>query len=205
VNATLQAAAAQAVVPVLRCADAEDAVATARACARAGMRVIELTCTTPEVERALEELRGDGLVLGLGTITDRVQVRTAARAGAAFVVSFKGFIDMVEEARQAGLPAIPAALTPTEVAACVDAGAEVVKLFPARLIEPAYLRDLAAVMPGVRCMVTGGVPATAEAVRPWLDAGAVAVGIGSDLGTARTVGADAVEQRARAIAALGAH
>jgi 2-dehydro-3-deoxyphosphogluconate aldolase/(4S)-4-hydroxy-2-oxoglutarate aldolase len=194
--------ASQAVIPVLRSADVDDAVATARACAAGGLRVVELTCSTPRVEHALEALREDGLVVGLGTVTERRQVQLAADTGAAFVVSYRHFDGMVDEAHGLGLRAIPGALTPTEVAGCVDAGADVVKLFPGRLIEPAYLRDLVAVLPGVRLMVTGGIRATTDDVRRWLGAGALAVGVGSDLGTVASRGADVVEQRARALAAL---
>ncbi|HEX7291868.1 MAG TPA: hypothetical protein VF250_12150, partial [Conexibacter sp.] len=82
----LAALAAQRVVPVLRTADVEDAVATARACAAAGLRAIELTRTTPDVERALEALCEDeGLLLGLGTVLHADQVAAAAAAGARFV------------------------------------------------------------------------------------------------------------------------
>ena len=113
----IEAIAAQGIVPVLRSPDVDDAVRTARACAEAGMRVIELTCTTPSVELALEALRRDDLVLGLGTVTQADQVRRAAEAGATYVVSFAAPAGMVNTARELGLAAIPGAFTPTEVAA----------------------------------------------------------------------------------------
>ena len=200
----LEQIAAQRVIPVLRSADVADAVATARACAAAGMRAIELTRTTPDVERALEALRDDGLLLGLGTVTHRDQVAAAARAGARFVVSFTAPAGMVEAAHEHGLAAIPGAFTPTEVAACAAAGADAVKLFPARAATPAYLGDLRAVLPGVRVLATGGLRATADSAGAWLAAGALAVGVGSELGTAAEHGATEVERRARAaLAALG--
>ena len=171
--------AAQRVIPVLRTADVDDAVATARACAAAGMRAIELTRTTPDVERALLALRDDeGLVLGLGTVTHRDQVARAVAAGARFVVSFTAPVGMVEEAHAHGLPAIPGAFTPTEVAACAAAGADAVKLFPARALPPACVRDLHAVMPDVPLVATGGLRASADSAGAWLAAGALAVGIG---------------------------
>ena len=190
--------AAQRVVPVLRTADVEDAVATARACASAGMRVIELTRTTPDVERALEQLRDDGLVLGLGTVTHRDQVRDAARAGARFVISFTAPAGMVEIAHELGLAAIPGALTPSEIAACVADGADAVKVFPARELSPAYLHDLRAVLPELRVTATGGLRATTDSAGAWLAAGAIAVGIGSELGSVARVGAAEVRRRARA-------
>lgn len=195
----LDAIARQRVVPVLRSADVEDAVATARALASAGMNVIELTRSTPDVLQALEQLRDDeGLVLGLGTVTAAGQVRDAVAAGARFVVSFTFPAGMVATAAELGVPAIPGALTPTEVLACLDEGAPAVKLFPGRAVSPAYLRDLRAVMPELRALVTGGLTADAESLRPWFDAGAFAVGLGSELGTVAELGAGEVRRRARA-------
>jgi 2-dehydro-3-deoxyphosphogluconate aldolase / (4S)-4-hydroxy-2-oxoglutarate aldolase len=197
--ATLDAIAAQRVVPVIRTADAEDAVATARACAAGGLRVVELTCTTPNVTAALKALRDDDVVAGLGTVTTVEEVRGAAAMGAAFVVSYTNPPGFVTAAHAAGLAAIPGALTPTEVAACLRDGADAVKLFPARAISPAHLRDLRAVMPGLRAMATGGV--AAADIPAWLAAGADAVGIGSELGTVAGVGAGAVRERAAALLA----
>ena len=186
----------QRVVPVLRTDDPDDAVLTARACARAGMSVVELTRSTPRVLDALRELRNDELVLGLGTLTDVGQIGPAVAAGARFVVSFATPPGMVDHARRLGVTAIPGALTPTEVLGSVQAGADLVKLFPARLVQPSYVRDLRAVIPGLRVLVTGGIQANLSSVRPWLEAGAAALGLGSDLGTVARVGADEVERRA---------
>lgn len=194
----LERIAAQRVLPVLRAADVDDAVATARACARAGMSVIELTRTTPDVERALRELGDDHLLLGLGSVTRAEQVRPAVDAGARFVVSFAVCDRVVEAAAGLAVTPIPGALSPTEVLRCLHAGAPAVKLFPARILRPAFLRDLSAVIPGLRALVTGGIPASREGIAPWLDAGALAVGIGGELGTVAQHGAHEVERRARA-------
>jgi 2-dehydro-3-deoxyphosphogluconate aldolase/(4S)-4-hydroxy-2-oxoglutarate aldolase len=200
----LERIAAQRVVPVLRSGDVADAVATARACARAGMEVIELTHSTPDVEIAIRELSRDGVTVGVGTVTSAAQVEPAIAAGAAFVVSFTAPEGMVQAARALGVPAIPGALTPTEVADCLAQGAPAVKLFPARGLAPAYLRDLRAVMPQLRAIVTGGLRASAEDVVPWLEAGALAVGLGGDIGTAVADGAEEVERRAREALAAAA-
>jgi 2-dehydro-3-deoxyphosphogluconate aldolase / (4S)-4-hydroxy-2-oxoglutarate aldolase len=187
----------QRVVPVLRSGDVEDAIATARACAGAGMTVIELTHSTPGVEWAVSALRDEGLLVGVGTITNADQVRHAVEAGAEFVVSFALVPEMVQVATALRIPAIPGAYTPSEVAACLRAGAPAVKIFPAREHSPAYLRDLRAVMPELRAIVTGGLSASAAEIRPWLEAGALAVGLGSDLGSVANDGAEQVERRAR--------
>lgn len=188
---------AQGAFPVLRSASVEDAVATARAAAAAGMSVIELTRSTPGVEAAIAELAGDGLTVGLGTVTGPDQVEAAAAAGAAFVVSFAAPDRALERARELGLEAIPGTFTPSEALAARQAGAAIVKLFPARLLSPAYLRDLRAVMPELEAIPTGGIALDDGSIGAWLTAGALAVGIGSDLGGAATIGADAVTERAR--------
>jgi 2-dehydro-3-deoxyphosphogluconate aldolase/(4S)-4-hydroxy-2-oxoglutarate aldolase len=194
------AIAAQGVLPVIRARDTGDAVATARAMRRAGLRVVELTHSTPDVEAALRALRDDdGLVLGLGTIAAAGQVAPAVAAGARFVVSYARPAGFLAAARAAGVLAIPGFFTPHEAAAAVADGADTVKLFPARLAAPAYLRDLRAVLPGLRVLPSGGI--ALGAVAPWLEAGALAVGVGSELGTVAEVGTDEVERRVRA--ALG--
>jgi 2-dehydro-3-deoxyphosphogluconate aldolase/(4S)-4-hydroxy-2-oxoglutarate aldolase len=195
----------QRVIPVLRTRDCADAVATARACLRGGMTVIELTYSIPGVEEALRELTGDDkVVVGMGTVTSAAQVWSSVELGARFIVSYGFDPEVVATGVELGTPTVPGALTPSEVAACRRAGATAVKLFPARLIEPSYLGDLMAVMPGLKLVVTGGIPSTQEGIRPWLAGGAVAVGVGSSLGTAGADGADEVERRARALVQTGA-
>jgi len=194
--------AVQRVVPVIRCADPEDAVLTARAAAAAGMRVVEMTLTTPRVHDALRELRGDGLVIGLGSLLRDADVAPAVEAGAGFVVTFGAVPGFVAAAREAGVPAAQGALTPGEVLSADQAGADAVKIFPARVVSPAYLRDLAAVLPDVRLVPTGGIgPGD---VGPWLDAGAWAVGLGASLGTVAGVGTNEVERRCRGALAAAA-
>jgi len=165
--------AAQRIVPVLRTADVEDAVATARACAAAGLRAIELTRTTPDVERALEALREDGLLLGLGTVTDRAQVAAAAHAGARFVVSFHAPAGMVAEAHAHGLAAIPGAFTPgglygisklglvsatvTLATSLGPLGINVNAIAPGLVMNDAGYRSLAEDSP-IRAAIAAGIP-----------------------------------------------
>jgi 2-dehydro-3-deoxyphosphogluconate aldolase/(4S)-4-hydroxy-2-oxoglutarate aldolase len=204
VNGVLSAIAAQRVIPVLRSSDAGDAVETARACARAGMRVVELTKSIPEVESVVAALAGEGLVLGVGTIRDPAEIVPIAAAGAAFAVSFGRPDGFVAAAHAAGLAAIPGAMTPTEILACLADGADAVKLFPAHLLTARYLRDVAPLFPGLRVIATGGLGADAASLRPWFDGGALAVGLGGDLGTVAAVGAEEVERRCRAALAAAA-
>jgi 2-dehydro-3-deoxyphosphogluconate aldolase/(4S)-4-hydroxy-2-oxoglutarate aldolase len=188
--------ARQRVLPVLRCADAEDALATARAAAAAGCAVVELTMSTRNVEAAIAPLVEEGLVVAVGTVRDAADVARLAAAGASLVVSFWNPPGFVAAATAAGIPAIPGGFTASELAAAAADGAAAVKLFPASPAGPEYLGALRPLLPEVRLLVTGGIEP--DGVRPWLDAGALAVGLGSKLGTVGTVGAAEVERRCRA-------
>jgi 2-dehydro-3-deoxyphosphogluconate aldolase / (4S)-4-hydroxy-2-oxoglutarate aldolase len=188
--------ARQRVLPVLRCRDADDTLATARAAAAAGCRVVEVTMSTPGVEAAIGPLVADDLVVAVGTVHDAADVPRLAEAGASLVVSFWNPPGFVAAATTAGIPAIPGGFTTHELAAAQADGAAAVKLFPASLADPGYLGALRPLLPGLRLLVTGGIEP--GGVRPWLDAGALAVGLGSNLGTAATVGAAEVESRCRA-------
>src|SRR5215213_9794546 len=194
--------ARQRVLPVLRCADADDTIATARAAVAAGCRIVEVTMSTPGVEAAIAPLVADGLTVAVGTVRDPDEVGRVAAAGASLVVSFWNPPGFVAAAEAAGITAIPGGFTPAELAAAVEDGAATVKLFPASLAEPAYLPALRPLLFALKPLVTGGIEP--DGVRPWLDAGALAVGLGSTLGTAATVGADEVERRCRAALAAAA-
>ena len=187
--------ARQRVLPVLRCADAEDAIVTARAAGAAGCRLVEVTMSTPGVEAAIEPLVADGLVVAVGTVRHAADVPRLAAAGASLVVSFWNPPGFVAAAAVAGIPAIPGGFTTHELAAAQADGAAAVKLFPASLAGPGYLTALRPLLPELRLLVTGGI--APDGVGEWLDAGALAVGLGSNLGTAATVGADEVERRCR--------
>jgi 2-dehydro-3-deoxyphosphogluconate aldolase / (4S)-4-hydroxy-2-oxoglutarate aldolase len=196
----LEELAAQRVVPVLRCADAVDAIATARAAAAGGFGIVELTMTTSSVLEAAATLTAEGVTVGLGTIRSAADVPQATIAGARFVVSFWNPPGFVAAAREAGVPAIAGGLTPGELGAAQDEGAAALKLFPAAAVNPDYLRILRPVLGPVRVLPTGGIQANADAIRPWLEAGAFAVAVGGALGTARTVGAPEVERRCSELA-----
>jgi 2-dehydro-3-deoxyphosphogluconate aldolase / (4S)-4-hydroxy-2-oxoglutarate aldolase len=164
--------------------------------------MVEVTMSTPGVEAAIAPLVADGLLVAVGTVRDAADVPRLADAGASLVVSFWRPPGFVAAARAAGIPAIPGGFTPQELAQAVDEGAAAVKLFPASLAEPAYLSALRPLLPELKLLVTGGIEP--EGVRPWLEAGALAVGLGSKLGTASSVGAEEVERRCRSALAAAA-
>ncbi len=167
------------------------------------VRAIEVTMTTPGALDALAALRadvGDGVVLGAGTVLDAETARLAVLAGARFVVAPTFSPRVVEICHRYDVVAVPGAYTPTEILAAWDAGADLVKIFPAGGLGPGYLRELRGPLPHVRCIVTGGV--TAENAGAFLAAGAVAVGVGSSLVDAAAVARGdypAITARARSL------
>ena len=191
----LEELARQRILPVLRCKDAEDTIATARATAAAGCRVVEVTLSTPRAEDAIAPLVADGLVVAVGTVPDASAVQRLADLGASLVVSFWNPPGFVAAAAEAGIPAIPGGFTTHELATAHADGAAAVKLFPAGHTDPSFITSLRPLLPDLRLLVTGGIEP--DGVRSWLDAGALAVGLGSRLGTAATVGAAEVERRCR--------
>ena len=151
--------------------------------ADAGVRLFEVTFDAPSAEAdlaaVLEHLRArsDGPFLaGAGTILGRGQLESARRAGADFAVAPLLNPALISTAVAEGLPFVPGAFTPTEVAAAWAAGATFVKLFPAAAVGPSFVRDLRGPLPEVQLIPTGGIDASDA--RDYLDAGAAAVGIG---------------------------
>jgi len=176
----------QRVLPVVRTASAGEAVEAAHTLVDAGLTTLELTATTPDWETALVRVR-DGspqTTIGLGTVTDAETARAAVDAGASFLVSPWPCSEVRELALAARVPFIEGAFSPGEVAAGVRHGP--VKVFPAHVLGPAYLRSLRQLLPTAMLIPTGGI--ALEDVPAWLDAGALAVGVGSDLWAGDTAG-----------------
>jgi len=144
-----------------------------------GIRLVEVTADTPGALEAVRAAAESGVAVGAGTIASVEAARAFAEAGAAFLVSPGTKADVVRAAVELGVPAVPGALSPTEVAAAVDAGADAVKLFPAGLGGPDYLRALRGPFSRVAFVPTGGI--RPEDVGSWLDAGAACVGLGASL------------------------
>jgi 2-dehydro-3-deoxyphosphogluconate aldolase / (4S)-4-hydroxy-2-oxoglutarate aldolase len=138
-----------------------------------------VTAETPGAIEAVRQAADAGAPVGAGTIRSVEEARSFAEAGAAFLVSPGTDPDVVRTAVDLGVPAVPGALSPTEITAALAAGATAVKLFPAGLGGPAYLRALRGPFPDVRFVPTGGIEL--EDVRGWIDAGAACVGLGSAL------------------------
>lgn len=154
--------------------------------ADAGARIFEVTFDAPTAAEDIGELRArlagrsDGpFLVGAGTILRRNQLEAARRAGAEFAVAPFLDVSLVDTAVSEHLPFIPGAFTPSEVHTAWSAGATFVKLFPAAAVGPSFVREIRGPLPQVELIPTGGVDAANA--RSYLDAGAVAVGVGSAL------------------------
>jgi Entner-Doudoroff aldolase len=197
-GAAADALRASRVVAILRLRDHRLAVEVAEALVRGGVRVLELTQDDPGALAALRAVAAlDEVVVGAGTVLDAAAVPLLADAGARFIVSPNTDTRVIGAALGVDLEPIPGALTATDVASAIEAGARLVKLFPAGPLGTAYLRALRGPFGQVDFVPTGGI--AHDAVGEWLAAGAAAVGLGSDLVPARPTDADLsmIEARAR--------
>ena len=170
------------VVAVLRARAAGDYPAVVEVLVDAGIRSIELTLTTPgtlDVLPAIVAAVGSAAEVGVGTVLSGDDAERALARGAAFLVTPTVRPAVIAAAVGAGRPVYPGALTPTEVEADWSAGASAVKVFPASVVGPAYLRALAGPFPGVLAMPSGGV--AVDDAPAWLAAGAIAVSLGGEL------------------------
>ena len=175
-------------VPVLRAESVDKALALAKAIAAGGVTVLEITMTVPgamQVMRKLAETRPD-ILIGAGTVLDPETARMCILEGAQFVVSPALNLKTIEMCHRYSIAALPGALTPTEIVTAWQAGADVVKVFPANSMGGAsYLKSIKAPLPQVELIPTGGVSlATAE---DFLKAGAFALGVGADLVDAKAM------------------
>jgi len=179
VTGAVEALGAARVVPVIRTGEPGMALSVAEALIAGGARVLEVALTCPDAFEVLAALAGRVLV-GAASVTSVEDLEKAVRCGAAFTVSPHLEPALLDRARELGFMHIPGAATPTEAVAAVRAGAELVKIFPAReLGGPAYLKALLAPLPGLRLIPAGGV--SPEEVPAYLEAGAFAVALGSEL------------------------
>jgi 2-dehydro-3-deoxyphosphogluconate aldolase/(4S)-4-hydroxy-2-oxoglutarate aldolase len=170
------------IVAIIRAPSGEQLVNVARALYDGGIDVLEVTFTVPRALEIIAEVRrelGSKVLLGAGTVLDPETARAALLAGAEFIVSPVVNLDVIRLCRRYDKLSMPGAFTPTEILTAWDAGADVVKVFPADVGGPGYLRSVAGPLPQVRLMPTGGVDLTT--LRDFVKAGACAVGLGSAL------------------------
>jgi 2-dehydro-3-deoxyphosphogluconate aldolase/(4S)-4-hydroxy-2-oxoglutarate aldolase len=189
------------VVAIVRLDDLAGAVEMSEALARGGVRAVEFTFTNRLAGRAIEEVRsaaGEAVLVGAGSVLDPETARTAILAGAQFVVTPTVNARTIELCQRYDIPTIIGAFTPTEILTAWEAGASIVKVFPASVGGPRYLKDVRGPLPQVKLVPTGGVGF--ENAGDFIRAGAVAVALGSNLVDPATVRAgdwSTLEERAR--------
>ncbi len=170
------------IVAVVRSETSEPLVKVVQALVLGGVTAAEITFTVPDAIDVIRQVRqavGDSVVLGAGTVLDPETARAAILAGAEYIVSPITNIDMIRLCRRYDKVVMPGAFTPTEIVTAWEAGADVVKVFPADVGGPAFLKALRGPLPQIRLMPTGGVDlSTAES---FIKAGACCLGVGSSL------------------------
>lgn len=193
------------IIAIVRLRSGVPPIELAEALVRGGITCLEFTMTTSGSIEAIEACRsrlGERALVGAGTVMRATDVARCAEAGAQFIVSPHTDAAVMEATLERGLLSFPGALTPSEIVAAWNAGAQAVKVFPVRALGPRYLSDLRGPLPDISLIPTGGIDASNA--RDYLDAGALAVGVGGRLVDADTVNAgkwDVIEQRAAELVA----
>ncbi|MCY9666295.1 bifunctional 2-keto-4-hydroxyglutarate aldolase/2-keto-3-deoxy-6-phosphogluconate aldolase [Paenibacillus alginolyticus] len=185
----IQQISSEGVVAVLRGDTPEEVVAMADQAIAGGIKVIEVTMTVPFALRAIEELAkrysstaqdaAKYAIIGVGTALDPETARAAILSGAEFVVGPSLNPKTVELCNRYRVPVMPGCMTIQEIQTALELGVDIVKLFPGNLYSPAMIKAIKGPLPQANIMPTGGV--SLSNLGEWIQAGAVAVGIGSDL------------------------
>ncbi|MBU8908952.1 bifunctional 4-hydroxy-2-oxoglutarate aldolase/2-dehydro-3-deoxy-phosphogluconate aldolase [Desertibacillus haloalkaliphilus] len=162
--------------------EASEILAIAEALRDGGVKTLEITVETPGVLSLIEKVNkefGNDLIVGAGTVLDPETARAAIMSGAKFIFSPTVDADTIRLTKRYGVISIPGALTPTEILTAYESGADVIKVFPANVFGPRYLKDVHGPLPQVPLMPTGGIDLSNAG--EFIKAGGVAVGLGSSL------------------------
>ncbi|HZW29238.1 MAG TPA: bifunctional 4-hydroxy-2-oxoglutarate aldolase/2-dehydro-3-deoxy-phosphogluconate aldolase [Isosphaeraceae bacterium] len=181
-DATLKRIVDGGIVAVVRSESSAALVKVVQALAEGGVVAAEVTFTVPDAIEVIRQVRrevGDSIVLGAGTVLDPETARAALLAGAEYIVAPTLNLEVIRLCRRYDKAVMPGAFTPTEVLTAWEAGADIVKVFPADVGGPGYLKALRGPLPQVRLMPTGGVDLTTA--ESFLKAGACCLGVGGAL------------------------
>jgi 2-dehydro-3-deoxyphosphogluconate aldolase / (4S)-4-hydroxy-2-oxoglutarate aldolase len=183
-------------VPVIRADSAEVALRVTEALVEGGIRTIEITMTVPDALLAIRSVAsrfGEDILLGAGTVTDRTMAVGALEAGAEFLVCPCLVPEVIASAQELGVAVLPGAMTPTEVFSAWSLGGDIVKVFPASYAGGAgYLKALKGPFPEIDLLPTGGV--NLDTIAGFIEAGAVAVGVGGELVLKSAIAAGAFDR-----------
>ncbi len=170
------------IIAVIRMKDTERLMRVIDAISVGGVKCIEITMTVPNAIWIIEELVKkieDDVLIGAGTVLDNATTKSVIDAGAKFVVSPFLNHEVIKTSHDHDVVSIPGCFSPTEIISAWNAGADIVKVFPASVLGPKYFNDLRGPFPDIRLMPTGGV--TIENAVDWIKACASAIAIGTDL------------------------
>jgi len=187
---TVQQIEQTGVVAVIRLQDPDRLKGVIDALGEGGVRALEVTMTVPRAIQLIDAIAPtlpDGFVIGAGTILDPETARAAILAGARFVVGPVFNPSVIEMCHRYDVAVMPGCFTPTEILQAWEAGADVVKVFPATALGPSYFKDVRGPLPQVKLMPTGGV--SIDNAGDWIKAGAVAIGVGTAMVDAKAVAA----------------
>jgi 2-dehydro-3-deoxyphosphogluconate aldolase/(4S)-4-hydroxy-2-oxoglutarate aldolase len=177
---TIDALLKYKIMGLVRTNDQATGQAMADAMVSAGIRAIEITLTTPGALDIVEKLsENKDLIVGVGTVISKEDVKSAEKAGAKFIVSPNTDSDVIEKTKGLGMVSMPGIATATEVGRALKAGADILKLFPASTYGPAHLKALRDPYPGQLWCPTGGI--SLGSVDDWFAAGANLIGLGGPL------------------------
>ncbi len=197
------------IIPIVRFSDAEKAAHVAEALIAGNVPALEISLSLPESLAVLESVAarfGHRLLLGAGTVLDARMVRDAISAGARYIVAPNTDPSVIDECKKASVPVFPGALTPTEIAAAMRAGADAIKVFPCNAVGgPDYIRSLLAPFPDAILFPCGGVSAKNAAA--YFAAGARALFTGTQLVDRETVNSgryNDITQKALNLSAIAA-
>ncbi len=171
------------VVAVVRAESAEQAILISKACIQGGLPAVEVTFTVPHADEVIKGLaqafNDQELIVGAGTVIDSQTARIAILAGAKYIVSPGFDLETAKLCNRYQIPYMPGCLTITEMIQAMEAGADIIKLFPGSAFGPTYVKAVKGPLPQANIMPTGGV--SLDNVHEWIAAGVVAVGVGSEL------------------------
>ena len=191
------------VIAIMRAQDSDQLIAAADAIQAGGVRAIEVTMNTPGALRVIEEASkryGEEVLFGAGTVLDAETARAAILAGADFVVSPSLNLDMLAMCNRYSIPLTPGCYTPTEMLKAWEAGADMVKLFPASVGGPSLIKAILAPLPQLEIVPVGGV--NLDTAGDFIRNGAAALGVGSDLVSQKLLDERNMEELTRRAAAF---
>jgi len=180
---TLQRIVDKGIVAVVRAESSEQGEKIAKACLEGGIDTVEITFTVPGAHKVIEGLRNafteKELVIGAGTVLDAETARVAILAGAQYIVSPGLDLEAVKLCNRYQIPSMAGCMTPTEIIKALEAGTDVIKIFPGEALGPSYVKAIKGPLPQAPLMPTGGV--SLENVAEWIKNGCIAVGVGGQL------------------------